>query len=470
MLESYLGEEVFRRALKKYLNNFKYSNAVTTDLWQYMALESKKAVALIMENWTRKQGFPLISASRSADGGTLTLKQQRFLISGDDEEKTTWNVPMCLRVEGEEQITQILFDEKEKSFAVSKAAKFVHINADSTGFYCCNYDEQMSEQINSNLTALSQIDRICLIRDTKALAVSGVPGATVRLLDIVVASKDETEYPVWDALLGAMSDVVHIVDGDEQIMKDINAVMVRTLSGIYKKLGFDPAEEQKDENKEDETTAGLFRPLILGAMAKYKDEGVIAEMKKRFHSFMEKYDDEALSSSIRGAVFASCIKNGGEEEYNALMKYYNTTENPLDKSYSLRSLGLVQYSEKAMTAFLEWVISSDEVRSQDKVFPYRAMAGSGAKGREMSWQFLQKRWDDWFKLFDGGFLVQHLAKIPSGFVTAEKAKEVEEFYAKIDAPACKRSMKQCLENISQNAIWRTKELENIGKWAQKQNK
>merc|ERR1719361_3233383 len=365
---------------------------------------------------------------------------------------------------------QILLDQREKSFDIPKEAKFVHINANSTGFYCCAYDAKMSSDISSNLSSLSQIDRMCLIRDTKALALSGVEGATVQLLNIVAASKDELDYPVWNVLLTAMHDVEHIVDGDEQIMKDINQLMVRTLTNIYKKLGMDPAEEQKDD-KEDETTSGLFRPLIVGAMAKYKNEEVIAEMMKRFHAFMDnKYDDDALSSSIRGTTFANCIKNGKEKEYNALKQYYNTTENPLDKSSALRSLGMVRYSDKAMSDFLEWVISSDEVRSQDKVFPYRSIASSGSKGREMAWQFLQKRWDEWFKLFEGGFLVQHLAKIPSGFVTAEKAKEVEAFYAEIDAPVCKRAMKQCIESISQNASWRAKELDNIRKWAQGQNK
>ena len=85
-------------------------------------------------------------------------------------------------------------------------------------------------------------------------------------------------------------------------------------------------------------------------------------------------------------------------------------------------------------------------------------------------QFLQKRWDEWFKLFEGGFLVQHLAKIPSGFVSLEKAKEVQAFYDKIDAPVCKRAMKQCIENIQQNANWRNKEIENIKKWAQQKAK
>merc|ERR1719361_2451144 len=363
---------------------------------------------------------------------------------------------------------QILLDQREKSFDIPKEAKFVHINANSTGFYCCAYDAKMSSDISSNLSSLSQIDRMCLIRDTKALALSGVEGATVQLLDIVAASKDELDYPVWDVLLSAMGDVVHIVDGDEQIMKDINRVMVNTLANIYKKLGFDPVEEQKDD-KEDETTSGLFRPLIVGAMAKYKNGEVLSEMKKRFDAFMKDYNEDALSPALRTAVFNYVVKNGGDEEFESVKKYYNTTENPLDKSAALRALGMVP-SEKKITELLEWIISSDEVRSQDKVFPYRALAHSGAKGREMAWQFLQKRWDQWLKLFEGGFLVQHLAKIPSGFVTADKAKEVEAFFAKVDAPAAKRSMKQCIESISQNASWRTRELENIRKWAQGQNK
>jgi len=192
-------------------------------------------------------------------------------------------------------------------------------------------------------------------------------------------------------------------------------------------------------------------------------------MKTRFDAFMKEYNEDALSPALRTAVFNYVVKNGGDEEFESVKKYYNTTENPLDKSAALRALGMVP-SEKKITELLEWIISSDEVRSQDKVFPYRTLAHSGAKGREMAWQFLQKRWDQWFKLFEGGFLVQHLAKIPSGFVTADKAKEVEAFFEKVDAPAAKRSMKQCIESIKQNASWRVRELENIRKWVQSQNK
>eukprot|EP01084_Bolivina_argentea_P286343 491184_1 len=417
-----------------------------------------------MQNWTQKQGFPLIMASRNENGDKLTLSQNRFLISGEDEEKTCWNVPMCLKIEGQNKMKQILFDAKEKTFDVPSSAKYIHINGNSTGFYCCKYSDKMSESLNKHLSTLSVVDRMCLIRDTKALAMAGDKGATVQLLDLVLSSQNEPSYPVWNELLSAMNDIVHIIDDDKEIMNDINVIMTNCLEKVYKKLGW----KKEEKENEDETKSGLFRPLILGAMAKYKDEKCIKETLKRFNTFMddEKYDnDEALPAALRSMAYATAIKNGGEKEFNSLKKYYLSTDNAMEKSFALRSLGYVNYDDKAINDLLEWIISSDEVRSQDKVFPFRVLSHSGTKARELSFNFLQKRWNDWFKLFDGGFLVQHLAKIPSGFVSLDKAKEVQSFYDSIDAPVCKRAMKQCIETITQNANWRNKEIENIKKWA-----
>ncbi|ETO11522.1 Aminopeptidase N precursor [Reticulomyxa filosa] len=83
---------------------------------------------------------------------------------------------------------------------------------------------------------------------------------------------------------------------------------------------------------------------------------------------------------------------------------------------------------------------------------------------EISWNYLQKTFEQWYKIFEGGFLVQHLAKIPSEFVSFQKAAEIEKFYSTLDFPACKRSMDQCVENIKKNAKWREQEIKTIEKW------
>eukprot|EP00485_Elphidium_margaritaceum_P006713 CAMPEP_0202691708 /NCGR_PEP_ID=MMETSP1385-20130828/6352_1 /ASSEMBLY_ACC=CAM_ASM_000861 /TAXON_ID=933848 /ORGANISM="Elphidium margaritaceum" /LENGTH=913 /DNA_ID=CAMNT_0049347151 /DNA_START=33 /DNA_END=2774 /DNA_ORIENTATION=+ len=493
MLEAFIGKDAFRSALHKYLSLYKYQNAVTNDLWQFLAQESKQAIGLIMQNWTRKQGFPLISASRTSDD-KLTLSQKRFLISGgsaDEEQKqeemtVIWNVPLNVRIDG--QVHKLLLDAREKTFDIASDAQCVHINADSTGFYCCRYDEPLLRALNSNLGSLSVMDRVALLRDARALACSGSVQATLQLLEIVRASANETEYAVWKQVLEAMHDIVHIVDEDAVTVDHLNAIMQRVLRDVYDTLGFDAEKQQQKKKKkqdpeeeEDETTSGLLRPLIVGAMAKYGNQAVIDESLKRFRAFMaadkDDGDDAAaaaaaqvLPPAIRSGVYATAIKHGGEAEFMALKKYYNTSNDAMEKDFALSALGQVRWDNHAMQSFLEWVLTSDEVRSQDKVFPFRTFSHCGAPSRELAWQFLQQRWTQWFKLFEGGFLVQHLAKIPSGFVSMEKAQQVQGFYDQLENVAvCKRAMKQCVETITQNANWRTQCLSAIQKWAQQNN-
>ena len=64
MIQAFIGAKTFAKALNKYLNKFAYSNAITEDLWSYLSAESGKNITQIMSNWTQKQGFPLIEATR----------------------------------------------------------------------------------------------------------------------------------------------------------------------------------------------------------------------------------------------------------------------------------------------------------------------------------------------------------------------------------------------------------------------
>jgi len=85
MLESFMGPENFRRGLKEYLEEHKYSNAATADLWaaleKYYKPDSKsnnKNIGHIMDTWTRQEGFPLIIATRTGKNA-YTVRQKRFL-------------------------------------------------------------------------------------------------------------------------------------------------------------------------------------------------------------------------------------------------------------------------------------------------------------------------------------------------------------------------------------------------------
>ncbi len=76
------------------------------------------------------------------------------------------------------KIKKILFDSKEKEFGINinnmSELEYIHINANSNGFYCYNYDNKLLKLLNSNLQKLTIIDKIFLIRDTKAFATKSI--------------------------------------------------------------------------------------------------------------------------------------------------------------------------------------------------------------------------------------------------------------------------------------------------------
>ncbi|ETN97799.1 Aminopeptidase N precursor [Reticulomyxa filosa] len=270
MLQVYLGDDVFRKGLTKYLNNFRYSNAKTIDLWDFLGKEMKAPVGTIMRNWTKEQGFPLVTGVRSDD--KLILTQIRHLSSGTltkEQEKIVWNIPMKLRI-GNETIT-VLFEKKKQIVDLPKNTKWVHLNADSSGFYACQYDKTLMESLTH---ALRSGDK------NLNLHKRAIPQATENLLNLIVSFENETAYSIWFTVLDAAQAVFHIINDDDVLAQQFKAFMRKVLLTVFKKIDW---QGDKDE---DEETHALLRPLILSEMSRYCYQPVIDEALKRFKAFM----------------------------------------------------------------------------------------------------------------------------------------------------------------------------------------
>jgi len=473
MLQSFLGDDAFKKGLSTYLKEFSYSNAITTDLWKHLSAASGKNVALIMQNWTRSQGFPVIEATISdKKNGKLLLKQSRYLSSGrpsKSEDAIIWNVPIVMKLDG--KTIRILLNEKEKEFTIKEiaTAKYVHLNADSKGFYCTQYDKSMLNALLSNLSSLTDIDRLCLIRDLAALSKSGyMSDATEALLNLIKASKNEKSCIVWDELLSAASSLNHLIDGEDKTQDAFNEIMCDILNPIYTSLN-KWGDEDDEKQKKNVERADVFRPLILGSMAKYGNKEVIGDILKKFDAFIVEKSGDPIPDALRNTVYSNAIKYGDAKRYNALKEYYMTTKDNMDKRRALQCLGCTR-DKGLILKTLEWTKDSDDVRKQDKIFALGPCART-KDGKQICLDFLKKTVNEWKEIYGGGgFLLNHVMKLPSGFVTDEKADEIEKYYATLDKKdfdACQKSMKQCVESIRLNARWRKAELKNIQQWISK---
>jgi aminopeptidase N len=83
MLENYLGENVFRDGIRKYMADNAYGSTTTANLWQALESVAHKPVTGIAASFTEQDGVPLILAETACDGDKqrLALRQDRFVVA-----------------------------------------------------------------------------------------------------------------------------------------------------------------------------------------------------------------------------------------------------------------------------------------------------------------------------------------------------------------------------------------------------
>jgi puromycin-sensitive aminopeptidase len=88
MLEQYLGPDVFRTGVRRYLREHAYGNADTRDLWAALGEAAGAPIPEVMDGWIFQPGFPLVTAR--LDGGELVLEQRRFTYLPEPPPPLSW--------------------------------------------------------------------------------------------------------------------------------------------------------------------------------------------------------------------------------------------------------------------------------------------------------------------------------------------------------------------------------------------
>lgn len=129
--------------------------------------------------------------------GQISIRQNRFLSSGDakpEEDQTTWWIPLGIKGDSNaaDANTRALVTKEDTIRGVGEDS-FYKINKDLSGFYRTNYPTGRLAALGQSLDRLSTEDKIGLIGDAAALAVSG-EGTTAALLALLEGFKGEQNY------------------------------------------------------------------------------------------------------------------------------------------------------------------------------------------------------------------------------------------------------------------------------------
>ena len=461
MLENFLGPEVFRGGLYRYLKGHEYSNARTQDLWQALEEESGRPVTSIMDSWVKQTGYPVleVEADRRGEGLQISLTQERFVydrLLGDEEPNPeVWQVPVSVSAPGAASASTVM-ESKEAVLTVpsdSPANDWYKVNAGQTGFYRVNYSGDDWQRLSPAISALElpATDRLGIQNDAYALSRAGLLPVT-QFLELASSYSGETDASVWSDLASNLRDIEQLIAGEP-------------VHPAYQRFGrelFGPAARRAGWNPRpgDGHLDSLLRSTVLGQSGSYNDPETLAQAADLFQRYLS--DADSVHPDLRGVVFSLAAQAGGRSTFDQLWELESRATLQEEKIRLLLAMSRFQ-DTGLLNETLERALSP-RVRSQDTITVVAGVAANPA-GRELAWDFVKNNWAEFDRRYGGGgFGLMRLVSICNSFTTAERMADVENFFVENPAPAAERTIRQALERMRLNIRWVEQNRPALNAW------
>ncbi|OBA23119.1 alanine/arginine aminopeptidase [Metschnikowia bicuspidata var. bicuspidata NRRL YB-4993] len=422
MISRWLGEDVFIKGVSNYLKKHKWGNTQTSDLWEALSDVSGKDVVKVMDIWTKKIGFPVVTVEES--GSELTLTQNRFLATADvkpEEDETLYPVFLGLKTSAGVDESAVLNGRSTK-LQLDVSDDFFKINADQAGVYRTAYSPARWSKLGEAGVAgkLSVEDRVGLVSDAASLASSGSI-KTTDLLNLVKAWSNEDNYVVWEAALASIGKIkASLIFEDAAINSALNQFTLDLISNKLLAIGWEFSDS--DSFADEQLKSLLFSSAVA---AGHKE--AVEYVDKVFAAFVAG-DNKAIHPNSRAAVFNSVAKRGDAKVFDQLFAIYLKPGSVEEKIAALRAFGRFE-DEQVLDKVASLLLQSNVVKAQDIYIPMQGMRAHPV-GIEKLWGWFTSNWEDIYKLLPPGLsmLGSVVTVASSGFTQDSQKENVVKFF------------------------------------------
>ncbi|CAG8253359.1 unnamed protein product [Penicillium nalgiovense] len=433
MLSVHLGRETFLRGVADYLKSHAYGNATTNDLWSALSKASGQDVHSFMDPWIRRIGFPVVTVTE--EPGQITVSQSRFLSTGDakpEDDETKWWIPLGIK-SGAKLATVDTRALTSKSDTVGGVGEdtFYKINKDLSGFYRTNYPPVHLAKLGQSLDLLSTEDKIGLLGDAAALAVSG-EGTTPALLTLLEGFKEEQNYLVWSQVSASLANIRSVFSQNEKVAEGLKQFTLKLASPAAERIGweFKPGEDY---------LIVQLRKLLIGMACNAGHEGPV--------------------------VFSVNVSEGGRKEYDAVKEEYIRTDSVDGKEICLSALGRTK-DAALVKDYLNFVFS-DKVAIQD-IHSGAVSLAANSKVRHLLWQYIKDNWTavETRLSFNNVVFERFVRMGLSKFADHQISDEIAAFFKDKETGAYDRALVIVSDNIRTNASYKEREEALVLEWLQ----
>jgi aminopeptidase N len=454
MIESWVGEEPFRKAINAYVERYKHSNARAEDFWNTVTATTGKPVDRVMRTFVDQPGLPLVTATAACSAGkqAVTLSQSRFVVtepSASNAPAETWQIPVCFHADGM-NATCTLLDAPRKTVTLPSCPAWTMINADGRGYYRTSPGPALLERLESNVTKLTDPERLTVLADQWALVRAGIQDVG-SYLDLASAFGSEKEEAILTELTQSLAFIdVYLTSPDSR--PAFRAWMAHLL-------GPAAAAARAATNGPANPDAAAAHALVLRGLGDAGEPQAVGEARRLVD------EDLATPGSVPPVLLDAAVEvaaaHGDATLYDKFLARGTAAVNPQERYRFLYAL--TGFTDPALVRrTFDYVVGPD-VRSQDTKGMLASLLANPA-ARDITWDLLRERWASVQQ--KAGEFVGDTVVIGAlaSFCDVGHAREIQSFFSAHPVPDAERTLAQAIERINACATLSSAQSSDVTRW------
>ena len=454
MLESFLGEEVFRDGIRRYIAAHKYSNTTTADLWNALSEASKKSIDEIAAGWTEQPGFPVLKVKREGDGN-VQLTQERFTLNFKNAPPLEWKIPLTYSVVGEVPAT-LLMTSKIASLQNIPVDRALKLNVNGAGNYRVEYDAPSWKLLLEALPKLGVEDRVNLLSDAWALVQAG--RAPVSLyFGLVEKLPGSNELAEREQIINVLDFANRLLGGDPEREK-FQRYARSLLRPTFETLGWEPKEGESP-------AAGNLRASLINALGDLNDPEIIAGCRERFEKYLA--NSASLPPDLRPSVLAVVGHYSDEKTWSKLHELGLKTTSIEEKQnyYS----ALAEAIDPKLVKKTLSIAFTDELPTSRAVFLVPLVARDSGHP-DIAWEFAKANLKTLLAKTDAAGANRYAPSLFTFFSDDSRADELKSYAKASLPPASARDVAKVVDEIQFRTEFRKRLAPQLNTWIDKKGR
>ncbi|CAG9857860.1 unnamed protein product [Phyllotreta striolata] len=381
MVENLIGSDAFQAALRKYLLNNIYSSTTPDILWNTISTEVPSGVlptglnlTVIMNNWTNKPGFPVVSVSLKGD--SITLSQKRFVYNSSFTDSTQWYVPISYATSNG-TANKVWLKPNESITLNNIKSDWIIVNNNSTGYYRVLYDAQLRSKLVkvllTNHETLSDLNRAQLIDDALNLARAGHLRYS-EAFEFLKYLKNETSYYPWYAAITGLNYLTLRLGQDSALGQKVNEFLLDLVNDSIELSNWEASIGHVDS---------LKTQLLARTACRLGHEGCASKAKSLFNELT--LNSKSINTNLRDVVYCNALRYGNAStDWYYLWNRYHAIDQPHEKLYITTGLGCTK-NETLLSQYLDQSFNeSSIIRIQDMASVWSAVYSASTAGARVA--------------------------------------------------------------------------------------